>query len=1058
MLVSPAMLCMAIGRATPSPGSSPLPLAKARTLDLDISRGSWMSLDLSPDGRTILFDMLGDLYLLPVTGGEARQLTRGLAFDTQPVFSPDGGSIAFVSDRSGSDNLWVMRADGSDAHAVTDYEGDGTFSSPAWSADGKALYASFYRADLNNYALSRYGLDGGVTELAPVKPAPDADRSAWRSSLGAFPSRDGRYLYFERRVGGLDYDEVDAWTIVRRDLSDGSEQPVVRGSGGRGAQRETFFRPVVSPDGRLLAYAARAGDDTELRIRDLATGVDRRLAALDPDQIESSMWQDIVPRYTFTPDGGALILAKAGQFERVPVDGGPIRPIALHARARVDVAASNRIALHEDRGPVRARLVQAPVASPDGSRIAFSALGRLYVSDADGAHPRLIETGTTAFQPDWSADSRHIVYVSWSEGAGGAVWTVAADGSAAPKRIDDLPAYYTDPVFAPDGGIVVIRSAAAARQQTNFEYGSIRDAELVRLPVDGGSAKRLFAGRIGGHPHWSAGHPGILVLTGEGLKTIDPATGKAAMVAQVKGPGYYFVEGDTPVEDLRASPDGKWLLAQNAGQLYLLPIPPSGATVDLTDPAANAVALTGVGADFFGWRADGSIDWSLGSHWVHRPAAGTGLAEADLTVEVPRAIAPGRLLLRGARILTMADGDRIIPSGDVLIEDGRITAVGATGTLKVPAGTQERDVSGKTILPGFIDNHDHIAEVRRGVLSLENWGLRARLAYGVTTSFDPSTLSIDALAYQDLLDSGAMLGPRLRSTGVALFSFHRLRSLDQTRAVLSRYSRFYRLGNLKEYRTGNRRVRQWVSQAAREQGLVATTEGALSFKLDLTQIIDGFAGNEHSLPAAPLGDDVVQLMKAMRASYTLTLSITHGGPPAADWFAARDDAAHDPKVRRFWPPSAIAQKLAHRDWRPLEAYHLPGIVSGAAALAKAGGLVGMGAHGEAPGIGFHWEMEAHVLGGMTPMQVLHAATAGSAETIGRLADLGTIAPGKIADLVILDADPLADIRNSRAIDAVMRDGFLYDAGSLARLWPVAGAAPRPWFAAPDARHWLPVAP
>jgi hypothetical protein len=276
--------------------------------------------------------------------------------------------------------------------------------------------------------------------------------------------------------------------------------------------------------------------------------------------------------------------------------------------------------------------------------------------------------------------------------------------------------------------------------------------------------------------------------------------------------------------------------------------------------------------------------------------------------------------------------------------------------------------------------------------------------------------------------------------------------------VLGRYHDDYRLGNIKEYRTGNRRVRQWMVMGTREIGLQPTTEGALSMKLDLSQIIDGFAGNEHSLPATPMGDDVMSLLKAMRTSYSTTLMVTNGGPPAADWFVTQRDPARDPKMQRFWPPASIEQRLTGRSGAPLRAYRFPAIGKDAGRFAATGGLVGMGAHGEVPGVGFHWEMEAHVMGGMTPMQALHAGTAGSAETIGRLDDLGTIQRGKLADLVILDRDPRANIRDTTAINAVMRGGFLYAGDTLDRIWPQAAPLPKPWFADRSApARWLPPA-
>jgi Tol biopolymer transport system component len=1050
-----------------------LPLKPARELKLDVHTGTWLSLDVAPDGRTILFDMLGDLYALPAAGGEARQLTSGLAFETQPTFAPDGQSIAFVCDATGADNLWLARPDGSGARAITHDDGEAIYASPAWSADGKAIFVSRYTADRNNYELVRVNLaDGAVTMVAPIRKSPDEPRGSWRSNLGAATSRDGRFLYYARHAGGLDYDEINAWEIVRRDLASGTETVIIGGPVERGHERINAFRPALSPDGRNLAYAAHQGQATVLHLRDLASGADRSLGPLEPDQLEAALWQDIVPRYAFTPDGRAILLVRLGHFERIDVASGARRELPFHAAAHVAVGPSTRLALQEETGPVRARLAQAPIVSPDGGAVAFSALGHLYLADTGGkVPPRRLDTGALlAYQPSWSPDSQAVVFVSWNEEKGGAIWTVPADGSAPPRALTALPAFYTYPTFTPDGSrLLAFRSSFAARQSATFGIGRLRQSQLVALPAGGGAAQVLAEGMIGSRPHFAADPGKVVILGKDGLESVDLASGATTPVAQVKGPGYYFVEGDTPADDLRLSPDGKWILAQDGEQLWLLPTPPPGTTVDVTDPAAHAVKLTRRGADYFEFRRDGSIDWAVGSTLRHlapaefKPDAEAGARTLPLTVTVPRAQVRGSLLLRGATALTMAGGDRVIADADILVSDGRIARIGPRGSFAVPADVPVRDLTGRWVLPGFIDEHDHIAEIRRDVLSTEDWGLRARLAYGVTTSFDPSTLSIDMMPYQDMLDAGMMIGPRLRMTGPALFSFNRIASLDDAVAVLRRYREDYRLGNLKEYRTGNRRVRQWVAMAARAVGLQPTTEGALSLKLDLSQILDGYAGNEHTLAAGFLGDDVTGLMAAMRTSYATTMMTTHQGPEGFHWFAAETHAAEDAKLRRFWPPAALP-KLTGMPWEPLAAYRFDIAGAGAARIAAAGGLVGMGAHGEVPGIGFHWEMWAHAISGeagvgMPAMAVLHAATAGSAETIGRLADLGTLEPGKSADLVILTADPLADIRNTKAIAAVMLAGRLYDGETLDTLWPDAHPLPAPWFRdAGLVRQWLPVAP
>ncbi|MBN8843139.1 MAG: PD40 domain-containing protein [Sphingomonadales bacterium] len=1041
-----------------------LPLTPARTLDYQVSSGTFMSLAVSPDGKTILFDMLGEIYAVPATGGKAVPIATGLAFEVQPTFSPDGKWIAYVSDRSGGDNVWIARADGSGARRISDEDEGAVRTSPEWSADGKSVYVSRYRIRLDRYELWRHPVDGGAAELlAPAKPNEDAPRASWQSTLGAAASRDGKYLYYARRTGDLSFDEPVPWTIVRRDLATGVEETVIGSSGGREAGGETFFRPAISPDGKLLAYATRRMNQTSLRVRDLTTGVDRDLGPAPLDLMNGAAWLDLIPRYSFTPDGKTILIAYNGKIERRPLDGSATSQIAFTARLKLAVGPSTRIAFREDTGPVRAKLAQGSTPSPDGRALAFAALGSVYVQSLDGsASKRLPIVGDPSSLPSWSPDGKRIAYVSWSEHGGGAVWTIAADGSGAPVKVSDIAAFYTHPAFTPDGStILAVRSAAAARQQSSFEFGTVRSAELVAFPAAGGAARIVISGRLGQRPHFVAGEPGTAYLMGDdGLIAVDIVSGERRPVANVKAQGYYFTEKPVGVDDMRLSPDGKWIAVQTSEQLYVLPRPTdANVAVDLTAAGAAARRVTDMGADFYDWRADGSLIWTVGNYaqTLDGPDAPLPKSHVELIAEMPRARPSGSLLLRGARALTMANGDKAIEDADILITGDRIAAIGPRGSFAVPAGTPTRELGGKTATPGFIDDHDHIGGVRRNVIGYEEWGLRARLAFGVTTSFDPSTLGIDQIAYQDMIDAGLIVGPRLRSTGPALFSKERFASLDDARAVLRRYREAWGLRNIKQYRGESRTVRQWIAIAAREQGLLPTTEGSHNPKLILTQILDGYAGNEHALPIAPFQEDVLGLYRAMRTSYVSTLLVNTSGPTGRDYFVSRYDPALDAKVKRFWSPPAIAHKLAHREWGSLDASRLPILAADAAKLAENGALVGMGSHGDEPGIGYHYEMEAHTLGGMTPLATLHAATAGAAETIGRLDDMGTLEAGKYADILVFDADPLADIRNTRSVKLVMRGGQLFDADTLDELWPEARKLPPPWFANGDpVMQWLPV--
>ncbi|WP_114953730.1 amidohydrolase family protein [Sphingosinicella terrae] len=1044
------------------PGQT-LPLAPARTIAIDTDEGTWLSPDIAPDGKTIAFELLGDIYLVDARrGGRARPLTHGMAFDSQPVFSPDGRTLAFLSDRSGADNIWLADLRSGRLRQVTFRDDDFIFVSPGWSGDGRSLFVSRARPDMGAYEL--WQVDAGTGEMSlhlPIRTGEGQPPSEYSSVLGAVASRDGRHLYFARHVGRINSDQFPEWTIVRRDLVSNEEEVIV--SAPRSPRPDlvigTAFRPAVSPDGRFLVYGARDRGATGLRLLDLETREDRWLAfPVQADDLQAGPWRDLLPRHAFTPDGRALIANIDGGIVRIDIATGDRTPIPFRARTDLPIGPSTRQAIREESGPVRVRLVQDPVESPDGRRLAFSALGTLYVMPLDGsAPPRAVAAG---FQPRWSPDGSRLAFVRWTARDAGHVWTVGSDGSD-PRRISEAAGFYTSPVFTPDGGkVLALRSSHAMRMRSYMEYGPLRQAELVRLPAGGGPASVVARGTMGGTLHFAGDPSEVLVRFGDGLNAVPLDGSPRRLIVNVTGPGWYFAEGRGAFDDIRVSPDGRHALVQIVQQAHLIALPEAGRTVDLADPDLPHRRLTAVGADFLGWSADGShLAWAVGSTYFRQPLAALPLPASgarqpapvdldlsgiEMEVVLPRALPRGTIVLRGGTAVTMR-GDEVVADADIVVTGDRIAGIGPRGTVPIPPGATVRDVSGSWIIPGLIETHDHLADMRRNLLDFESWGALANLAYGVTTAFDPSTLTIDMIAYEDAIDAGLMVGSRIRSTGTALFSFNAFRSYEEVVAVLRRYRDHYRLGNIKMYRTGNRRVRQWIAMAARELGLHPAAEGALAMKLDLTQIIDGYAAHEHALPAVPLYEDVVALMAGSGVGYSATLQIGNGGAEAQDYFIVRDRPASDPKLNRFVPDFIVDMKMRVRTFREPGEYRFPRVAESVARVQRAGGIVGMGSHGENPGLGYHWELQAHAMGGMSPAEVLRAATIGSAQVIGRDADLGSLEPGKLADLVILDRNPLEDVANALAIRAVMLGGRLRDGDTMDEIWPEARPLHRRWY-------------
>lgn len=1034
-----------------------LPLVAARSLSFEVDSGTWMSLDVAPDGGTLLFDLLGDIYRLPIGGGPAQPLLTGMAFESQPVHSPDGRHFAFVSDRGGNENLWLAAADGTQLRALTALEDNTEFSSPAWSADGSAVFATRLRPDTGVAELWLHKITTGeARRIAPEEHGAGVAKEQRANALGAAASPDGRHVYYASRRGFFVTDRPFApWTIMRRDLADGTEQVVVTAAGGA-------VRPALSPDGRQLVYLARRDGESTLRLRDLDSGADRELAApAQRDQQDAWAAMDLAPRHSFTPDGREVLFSTGEGLRAVEVATGMVRDVPFTAAVALEIGPELRREIPPDEGPVTARLVQAPAPSPDGRQVAFSAFAQVHVMDLDeGVARPLGGADMPGFQPAWAPDGRSLAYVSWSAREGGHVWRAALDGSA-PVRLTREAAYYSDPAFSPDGSAVLaLRSSHHERLRRPMEYGPFRQADVVRLPAAGGTATRLAAGMFGGPPQFTGDPARWFIYGPEGLVSFDNDGKDRRLHFAVVGPGYYFEEQAAPVKALRISPDGRHALAQIRSQLYLVRVPPdsAGQPVDVARPATAHRQLTTVGADFMAWADDGrTITWAVGATFYRRALASVEFdapAETNASIAAAAQAVPmvvtrardrpqGALLLRGATVITMR-GDEVIENADLLVVDGRIAAVGARGTVAAPAGAAVRELAGRYIVPGFVDAHAHWAEIRREILDLESYTFLANLAFGVTAGLDVSTLTIDMLAYQDLIDAGLVLGPRGFSTGPAVFSFNNFRSLQHARDVLTRYRDHYRVANLKQYRAGNRRQRQWVAAAAHELGLVPTTEGADNLKLSLTQVLDGFAGVEHALPVVGLGEDVVTLLGRTRTSLTPTLVISDWGPGIGR-FIAGTPLHETPRIRRFFPPEVILDKTGRVTVLRDDQYRYLGQARDIARIHAAGGLVGAGSHSEFQGIGLHWEMQALAAGGLSPHEVLKIATLGSSEAIGRKAQLGSLEAGKYADLVVLGADPLEDIANTLALELVMKNGRLYDAGSLDELWPRQRPLPPLWF-------------
>jgi len=1070
-----------------------LPLKPTRSVDFTTSEGTWISLDVSPDGRTIVFELLGDLYTMPVSGGEAKRITSGPPFDSQPRYSPDGKTIVFLSDRSGSENIWLCDADGSNARALT--KGDrNLYASPEWTPDGQYVVASKTSMPIGStYEIWLYHRDGGsgVSLTKDDKgPAPGPPgRGTQNNALGPAFGPEGRYLWYSRHRGGFGYNlDLPEWEIAIYDRQTGKvfNQTDLYGSA---------MRPVLSPDGKWLVYATRHDAETGLRLRNLVSGDDQWLVyPVQRDDQESRFTRDLMPGSSFTPDSKALVVSYGGKIWRVEVPSGQVTPIPFTAKVHQDLGPLVRFETRVDTGEILVKQIRDASPSPDGKRLAFSALDKIYVMDLPSGTPRRVTTDTVHEQvPAWSPDGQWIAYVTWSD-EGGYVEKVRADGRSRPQRLTPDPAFFDHPGWSPDGQrIVVIKGPRSSRVAERLGPGY----ELDWLPAGGGAPTRVTPIAGGGRPHFSRDATRIyLYEQNEGLVSMRYDGTDRRVHIKVTGftPSFLPTPEPFPADEVLIAPDSGRVLATSSNYVYLVTLPLVGATPPAINVADTAAAtfpvhrLTRIGGDFIGWMPDArTVYWSVGrSFFRYNPALADSLGKVkaradsiradslkqatkekpdsvgkarvdspaklpayeaervDVSVKVPRDVPRGSVVLRGARIVSMK-GDELIEKGDVVVTDNRLVCVAATCTA--PAGAAVVDVSGKTIVPGFIDIHAHPWPTW-GIHETQVWKYLANLAWGVTTTRDPQTSTTDVLTYADQVESGDLIGPRIYHTGPGVFGAfleENWTSLDDVRNTLKRYSEFYRTNTIKQYMAGNRKQRQWVIMAAKELGLMPTIEGGLDFKMNQTVQLDGYPGSEHAFPIMPLYNDAVQLAAQSGITYTPTLLVSYGGPFSENYFYEHFDIHDNAKMRRFLPHEEIDQRAERRPWFRDNQYVFPRIAASAAAILRAGGNVGMGCHGQLDGLGCHWELWAMAAGGMTPREVLKVATMDGAYGIGMDKDLGSLEPGKLADLIVLDANPIEDIHNTEKIRYVMKNGRLYEGETLNEVWPRKKQLPRMWW-------------
>lgn len=1002
-----------------------------KEINFTVNEGTWMNLDVSPDGKEIVFDLLGDIYSIPVTGGEAKILRHNFAFEVQPRFSPDGKKIAFTSDAGGGDNIWVMDRDGGNARQVTK-ENFRLLNNAVWSPDGQYLIARKHFTSgrsLGAGELWIYHISGGDGLQLTARKNDQQDLNE------PSPSPDGKYIYYSEDMypGGFFQYNKDPnnqiFVIKRFDREKGTSEQVTGGPGGA-------VRPQVSHDGKMLAFVKRIRAKSVLYLRNLETGEEWPIYdQLTKDQQEAWTTFGIYTGFNWMPDDRHIVIWSGGKILSIDVtkeNAAKEIPFTCNVKQRITDAVRYKQNINPDEFNVN--VIRNAVTSPDGKTLVFNAVGYLWKKTLPNGKPeRLTDGKDQESEPAFSADGKMITYVTWNDSAMGTICKLNMNAGAKPVKVTTEKAMYRTPSFSPDNKWIVY-----SKDDGDNVMGVSFNVNPGVYLIDANGGKPVFVSDKGESPKFNATGDRIYVQRNRssfGSYKLDGTDDKILFKSTY---GSQFV----------VSPDNSWVAFVDLHEVYVAAFPRTGKTIEIGS-GATSVPVKRVSRDAginLHWSADNKqVHYTLGDQYytinlderfefiANKPDSLFKMPEKGISVglTVKTDKPEGMVAFTNARIITMK-GDEVIEKGTVLVQGNQIKAVGKTGEVAIPAGAKEIDCTGKTVMPGFIDAHAHVNHFRSGLTPQKHWPYYTNLAYGVTTTHDPSANSEMVFAQSEMVKAGVMVGPRVFSTGTMLYGADGdfkavINSLDDARSALRR-TKAYGAFSVKSYNQPRREQNQMVIEAARELGMEVVPEGGSFFYHDMAMVMDGHTTVEHNVPVGVLYNDVINVWKNSGTGYTPTLIVCYNAPSGEYYWYQHTNVWEKERLLRFTPRSVIDTRSRWRTMLPEEEYENGHILVSKSVkkLNDAGVKINMGAHGQIQGIGTHWEIWMMTQGGMTPLEALKTATINSAVNLGLDDWIGSLQPGKLADIIVMDKNPLENIYNTESVHYTMVNGRLYD--------------------------------
>jgi len=1009
------------------------------TFQLNTDEGTWMNLDVSPDGKTIVFDLLGNIYKMPISGGTTTVLRSGLAYEVQPRFSPNGKYISFTSDAEGGNNIWVMTADGKDAKSITK-EKYRLLNNAVWTPDGKSVVARKHYTSTRSVGAGemwQYPLSG-TAGLRLTKRKND-QQDVNDPSI----SPDGKYLYYAEDMypgGYFQYNKdpnKQIYVIKRYNFETGEIDQITGGPGGAA-------RPVVSRDGKLLAFVKRVRTKSVLYIHELVTGKEYPIYEnLSKDQSEAWAVFGVYPHFAWMPNNKDIVLWAQGKINRINIDTKQITNIPFQVDQEIKLAKTHRVKRKVFEPQFASKMVKDVKTSPDGNTIVFTALGHIYKKVLPEGTPTRITTLTDfEAEPSFSSDGNSVLFVTWNDEELGAIYKVNLDGSNLIKITNEKGIYRT-PAFNNNNSKIVYRKESGNGDQ-GFDY--TKKTGIYLANADGSNANRIS--KSGEFPMFSADDSRIFFQTGgsffggltKNLKSVD-----------LNGKEERSHFSSKLANRLVPNPDNKWVAFIHLHKLYMAPFVMNGSEINLDNNTKSfkVESLSKNAGINLHWSASNDkIFWTLGGDYIQKsivnnttnPFAKTNLGEnPETTISINLVtksdVPEGRIAFKNARIITM-NGDEVIEDGTIVINQNKIEQIGNTKSITIPSDAKVYKMNGKTIMPGIVDVHAHVGAFRNGLSTQKHWQFYANLAFGVTTSHDPSVHTAAAFTLEELQKSGHLVGPRMFSTGFILYGAEGdfkavVNNLDDARFAIAR-TKAFGAKSIKSYNQPRREQRQQIMQAAREQKVNVVPEGGSNFYANMSMIFDGHTGVEHNIPVNPVYKDVLSLWKNSKTGYTPTLIVNYGGMNGEFEWYQKYNVWENETLLKYTPRYVVDTRSRHRTMVPEEEYKNGHVLTSetVTALAKEGVKVNLGAHGQLQGLGAHWELWMLQQGGLSNHEALKAATINGADYIGAAEEIGSLEKGKLADLIIMNKNPLEDIKNSNSVIYTMVNGRLYDINTM----------------------------